>query len=105
MNFYQILETITFIMILISIFATMWTYLTYKKEQMQANLFLRYSSFRKSSIAFFLAITIFIIMNSLDNFGIKVPQLYLVIKDIVVIILVIISLYYFQTKVRTTSKI
>ena len=32
MDLYHALETITFLMIMISIIATIWTYLTYKKE-------------------------------------------------------------------------
>jgi hypothetical protein len=100
MDPYNILEIIVFIMLLISIFATIWTYLTYKKEQMQANLFLRYDYFRKSSIAFFIAIAIYIVMNSLDNLGIQIPIIYLVAKDLIVLVLVLISLYYFQAKVR-----
>jgi hypothetical protein len=100
MDLYSILGIITFLMVLISIFVTFWTYLTYKKEQMQANLFLRYEYVRKSSLAFFLAIAIYIIMNSLDNLGIQIPIIYLLAKDLVVLILVLISLYYFQAKVR-----
>jgi hypothetical protein len=102
MDLYHVIETITFLFIMISIVATIWTYLTYKKEQMQANLFLRYDYFRKSSITFFLAIAIYLTMNSLDNLGIKVPVIYLELKDVVVIILVLVSLYYFQSKVRKT---
>jgi hypothetical protein len=102
MDLYHALETITFLLIMISIVATIWTYLSYKKEQMQANLFLRYDYFRKSSITFFVAVAIYLTMNSLDNLGIKVPTTYLVLKDIIVIILVIASLYYFQSKVRKT---
>ena len=100
MDLYSILEIITLLMVLISIFVTFWTYLTYKKEQMQANLFLKYEYVRKSSLAFFLAIAIYIIMNSLDNIGIQIPIIYLFAKDLVVLILVLISLYYFQAKVR-----
>jgi hypothetical protein len=102
MDLYHALETITFVMIMISIIATIWTYITYKKEQMQANLFLRYDYFRKSSIIFFIAIAIYLTMNSLDNLGIKISTNYLAVKDIVVIILVLASLYYFMSKVRTT---
>jgi hypothetical protein len=102
MDLYHILELITFLMIMISIIATIWTYISYKKEQMQANLFLRYDYFRKSSIIFFVAIAIYLTMNSLDNLGIKIPTTYLAVKDIIVIILVITSLYYFQSKVRKT---
>lgn len=100
MDIYQILGVIVFVMILASIIATIWTYLTYKKEQMQANLFLRYEYFRKSSLTFFVAIAIYLFMNSLDDVGIMVPGIYQIIKDIVVLVLIIVSLYYFITKVK-----
>ena len=92
MDLYHALEIITFLMIMISIIATIWTYLTYKKEQMQANLFLRYDYFRKSSVIFFVAVAIYLTMNSLDNLGIKIPTNYLAIQAIIVIILVLASL-------------
>jgi hypothetical protein len=100
MDLFTILEITVFVMLLISIFVTFWTYLTYKKERMQANLFLRYEYVRKSSLAFFLAIAIYITMNSLDNFGIQIPLIYLVLKDLLVLVLVLISLYYFQAKIK-----
>ncbi len=67
---------------------------------MQANLFLRYEYVRKSSLAFFLAIALYIIVNSFNDLGINLPVSYLIINDLVVLILVLISLYYFQDKVR-----
>lgn len=100
MDLYILLKIIVLILILASIFVTFWTYLTYKKEQMQANLFLRYEYVRKSSLAFFLAIALYIIVNSFNDLGINLPVSYLIINDLVVLILVLISLYYFQDKVR-----
>jgi hypothetical protein len=104
MDLYLILKITVFLLILISVIVTFWTYLTYKKEQMQANLFLRYEYVRKSSLAFFLAIALYIIVNSLDNLGINLPIIYLIIINLVVLILVLISLYYFNFKVRNVSK-
>lgn len=69
MDLYSIMEVIVFLLISASILITFWTYLTYKKEQMQANLFLRHEYVRKSSLAFYLAIIIYIVMNSLDNWS------------------------------------
>lgn len=100
MDVYLILEAVVFVLILASIIATIWTYLTYKKEQMQSNLFLRYDYFRKSSLTFFTAIGIYLVMNSLDNLDITIPEIYLGIKDIIVLILILVSLYYFQAKVK-----
>jgi hypothetical protein len=99
MDLYSILQIVVFVLILISIFVTFWTYLTYKKEQMQAYLFLRYEYVRKSTLAFFLAIALYIIMNSFDDFRINLPVKYLIISDVVVLILVLISLYYFKNNV------
>lgn len=98
MDLYFILEIITFLMILASIIITFWTYLTYKKEEMQTNLFLRYKYIRKSVLAFYAAITIYLLMNSLDNIGIPVPIIYQILKDLVVLALIIISFYYFRKK-------
>lgn len=100
MDIHFILEAVVFVMILASIIATIWTYLTYKKEQMQSNLFLRYDYFRKSSLTFFTAIAIYLVMNSLDDLNVLVPTMYHEVGDIIVIILILISLYYFQAKVK-----
>ncbi|MBI5680151.1 MAG: hypothetical protein HZC47_04570 [Methanobacterium sp.] len=99
MDIYYILAVITFVSILVSIFMTCWTYLTHNKEQMQANMFLRYDYFKKSSLIFFIAIAFYLIMNSLDHIGIVVPTVYMVITDIAVLFLILVSLYYFKTKV------
>jgi len=95
---YILIQFITFLLIIISILLTFWTYLTYKKEEMQTNLFLRYKYVRKSTLAFYAAIALFIILNSLDDLGVKVPIVYQIIKDLVVLVLLIISLYYFRAK-------
>ena len=102
MEFEYILKVIVFLVILASIGFIFWIFITFQKEQMQADLFLRYGYFKKSILSFISAIALFLILNSLDNIGIMIPRIIHGLIDIIVLFLVFLAVYYFRYKV--TSK-
>jgi len=102
MEFQYILKVIVFLVILASIGFIFWIFLTFQKEQMQADLFLRYEYFKKSILSFMSAIALFLILNSLDNIGIIIPGILHSLVEIIVLFLVILAVYYFRS--RVTSK-
>jgi len=95
MDAYYILDVITFLSILISVLSTFWIYLTHKKEEMQAMLFLRYEYVRKSILAFYAAIAIYIVSNAVVNLGLTMPPIYMAIINLVVLALLVVTSYYF----------
>ncbi|MBM4241892.1 MAG: hypothetical protein FJ150_09580 [Euryarchaeota archaeon] len=99
MDLIKIFDIIVFMAVLLSILTTLWTYLIKTKEEMQARLFLRYEYVKKSTITFFLAVALYVIVHSLDEIGIHIPPFYYGFFDGVILVLVIMSLYYFISRI------
>lgn len=103
MEFQYILRIIVFLVVLASIAFVFWIFLTFQKEQMQADLFLRYDYVKKSILTFLSAIAILLILNSLDNVGIIIPNILHSIIDLIVLFLVFLAVYYFRSRVTITK--
>ncbi|MDI6644269.1 MAG: hypothetical protein QME14_04355 [Methanobacteriaceae archaeon] len=103
MELQYILKVIVFFVILASIGFIFWIFLTFQKEQMQADLFLRYEYFKKSILSFLSAIALFLILNSLDNIGIMIPGIFHSLIDIIVLFLVCLAVYYFKSRVTNKN--
>ncbi|MCC7557578.1 MAG: hypothetical protein KO217_02670, partial [Methanobacteriaceae archaeon] len=103
MEFQYILRIIVFLVVLASIAFVFWIFLTFQKEQMQADLFLRYDYVKKSILTFLSAIAILLILNSLDNVGIIIPNILHSVIDLIVLFLVFLAVYYFRSRVTITK--